>query len=225
MCRFSIVHKTVCQSLQWRGSGLHFSASKCKLSVWRFPLKIKQKGLNNSVITRLPLLQIDSSPLFLCTACTYPSHSCVMFPSDQCSLAQWLLLRTGHWQQPGHGSPNRNEGLLVERRNMLSIFIPCKPSFNFSKDIERNCYLLDFCGHKNVGSGEILGLGYLWNPTSGVIHVFIVYIHIDCEPFYLPGSPGLSLHTKLWSGLHQALSVSTIPYNSALLDFKDFWFL
>lgn len=106
---------------------------------------------------------------------------------------------------------------------MLSIFIPFKPSFSFSKDIKRNSYLIDFCGHNRVGSGEIPSLGYLWNPTPGVIHVLG-----DCESFYLPGSPGLSLHTKLWSGLHQALSVSTIPYNSALLcllDFKDFWFV
>lgn len=146
-----------------------------------------------------------------------------MFPSDQCSLAHWLLLRTGRWQQPGHGSPNRNEGLLVERRNGLSIFIPFKSSFIFSKDKKWNCYLLDFCGHKDVGSGEIPSLGYLWNATSGVIHVLG-----DCEPFSLPGSSGLSLHTKLWSGLHQALSVYVTLYNSALLhllDFKDFWFI
>lgn len=90
-----------------------------------------------------------------------------MFPSDQCSLAQWLLLRTDCSQQPGHGSPNRNEGLLVERRNMLSIFIPCKPSFSFFNDIKRNCYLLDFCGHKNVGLGNsqfgILMKSHFWS--------------------------------------------------------------
>lgn len=137
-----------------------------------------------------------------------------MFPSDQCSLAQWLLLRTGLWQQLGHGSPNRNKGLLVERRNGLSIFILFKPSFSSSNDIKRNCYLPDFCGHKNVGYGEIPSLGCLWNPTSGVIHVLG-----DCEPFYLPGSPGLSLLTRLWSGLHQALSVSITLYNSAFLHF------
>ena len=68
-----------------RGSWLHFSANKCKLTVWRFAVKIRQKGHNN-VITRLSLWH--TSLLTCCARCALTQLTiavCSHQVSDCCS--------------------------------------------------------------------------------------------------------------------------------------------